>query len=80
MLALYLDLNDAKNLHVLKVLIWGSGEHWRILTGVWNHDLVLDMVIGLCDIHDPYFCLYLDFLGEQNIHVPKVQIFGFVRH
>ena len=46
-LALYLDFGGAKNIHVLKVLIWGFDEHWRFLTWVWNLDLDLNMVIGL---------------------------------
>ena len=46
-LALYLDFEGAKNIHVLKVLIWGFGGRWRILTGVWHLDLDLDMVTGL---------------------------------
>ena len=33
-LALYLDLEGAKNIHVLSVLIWGFGGCWRVLTGV----------------------------------------------
>ena len=32
--ALYLDLEGAKNIHVLKVLIWGFGGCWRFLTWV----------------------------------------------
>ena len=46
-LALYLDFEDAKNIHVLQVLIWGFGGHWRFLTGVLHLDLDLDMVAGL---------------------------------
>ena len=46
-LALYLDFEGAKNIHVLKVLIWGFGRHWMFLTGVWYLDLDLDMVKGL---------------------------------
>ena len=45
-LALYLDFEGAKNIHVLKVLIWGFGGRWRFLTGVWNLDIDLDMVPG----------------------------------
>ena len=47
-MALSLVFEGAKNIHVLKVLIWGFGECWRFLTGVWHLDLDLDMVIGLC--------------------------------
>ena len=46
-LALYFDFEGAKNIHVLQVLIWGFGGHWRFLTVVWHLDLDLDMVIGL---------------------------------
>ena len=45
--ALYLDFEGAKNIYVLKVYIWGFGEHWKFLTGVWHLDLDLDMVTGL---------------------------------
>ena len=43
-LALCLDVEVAKNIHVLKVLIWSFGGHWRFLTWVWHldHDLVRD--------------------------------------
>ena len=37
-LDLYLDFEGAKNIHVLKVLIWGCGGCWRFLTGVWHLD------------------------------------------
>ena len=46
-LALYLDLEGAKNIHALQVLIWEFGGHWRFQTGVWHLDLDLDMVTGL---------------------------------
>ena len=46
-LALYLDFEGAKNIHVLYVLIWGFGGCWRFLTGIWHLDLDLDMVTGL---------------------------------
>merc|ERR1711954_266169 len=35
-LALYLDFEGTKNIHVLKVLIWGFGGRWRFLTGAWH--------------------------------------------
>ena len=38
-LALYLDFEGAKIIHVLKVLIWDFGGRWRFLTGVWHLDL-----------------------------------------
>ena len=46
-LALYLDFEGAKNIHVLEVLIWGFGGCWRFLTGVWLLNIDLDMAIGL---------------------------------
>ena len=33
-LALYIDFEAAKNIHVLEVLIWGFGGCWRFLTGI----------------------------------------------
>merc|ERR1712081_154200 len=53
--ALYLDFEGAKNTHVLQVLIWGFGGHWRLLTGVWHLDLDLDLVTGLLYNHDINF-------------------------
>ena len=50
-LALYLDSEGAKNIHVLKVLIWGLRGCWRIMTGVWHLDLDSDMVTGLWYTH-----------------------------
>ena len=46
-LALYFDFEDAKNIHVLLLLIYGFGGHGRFLTGVWHLDLDLDMVTCL---------------------------------
>ena len=43
-MALYLDFEGEKNIHVLKVLIWGFGVHWRFLTGVQHLNPDLDMV------------------------------------
>ena len=45
--ALYLDFEGAKNIIVLKVLIWGFEGCQRFLTGVWHLDLDLYMVTGL---------------------------------
>ena len=50
-LALYLDFEGAKNIHVLQVLIWDIGGCWRFLTGVWHPDIDLDMVTGLWYTH-----------------------------
>ena len=47
MLALYLDVEGAKKIHVLEVLIWGFGGCRRFLIGVWLLDLDLDMVRNL---------------------------------
>ena len=49
----YLDFEGAKNIHVLKVLIWGFGGRWRFLTGVWHLYLDLDIVTGLWYTYDP---------------------------
>ena len=46
-LALYLDFEGAKNIHVLEVQIGGFGGQWRFLTGVCYLNLDLDMVTGL---------------------------------
>ena len=46
-LALYLDFEGAKNIHVLKVLIWGFGGLRRFLTRVLHSDIDFDMVTGL---------------------------------
>ena len=46
-LALYLDFEGAKNIHVLQALIWGFGGRWRFLTGVWHLVLDFDMDTGL---------------------------------
>ena len=53
--ALYLDLEGAKNIHVLKVLIWGFGGHWRFLNWVWHLDLDLDIVTSIWYFHVPIF-------------------------
>ena len=54
-LNLYLDLEFEKNIHVLRVLIWGFGGCWRFLTGVLHLDLEFDMVTGLWYNNDPNF-------------------------
>ena len=45
-LALYLDFEGEKIIHVLQVLIWDFGGHCRLLSGVWNLDLDLGMIFG----------------------------------
>ena len=54
-LALLIDFKGAKNIHVLQVLIWGFGGHWRFMTGVWHPDIDLDMVTGLWYTRDLSF-------------------------
>ena len=68
-LALYLDFEGAKNIHVQLVLIWGFGGCWRFLTGVWHFDLDLDMVTGLWYNYNPNFGFLSWFEGVKNIHV-----------
>ena len=46
-LALYLDFEGAKNIHVIYVLILGFGGLLRFLTRIWYLDLNLDMATGL---------------------------------
>ena len=54
-LALYLDFEGAKNIHVLLVFMWGFLGHWRYLTGVRDLGLDLDMVTGLWHTQVPSF-------------------------
>ena len=54
-LALYLDSEVAKNIHVLQNLIWGSGRCWSFLTWVWHLDHHMDGVTGLRYTKDPNF-------------------------
>merc|ERR1711954_85239 len=76
-LALYLDFEGAKNIHVLSVLIWGFGGCWRFLTGVvifiliWIWSMVCDTPMI------QILALYHDFEGAKNIHVLQVLIWGF---
>ena len=58
-LALYLDFESAKNIHVILVLIWGFGGGWRFLTGVWHLDLDFDKATGLWLTHVLNFSLIL---------------------
>ena len=46
-LALYLNYEGAKNIHILKVLIWGFGGRWSFLTLAQHLDPDLDMVTCL---------------------------------
>ena len=54
-LALSLDFEGSKNIHILKVLIWGFGGCWRFLAGVLYLDLDFDMITGLWHTNDPNF-------------------------
>jgi len=54
-LALYLDFERAKNIHVLQVLMWGFGGCWRFLTWVWGLYHYLDVVTSHGYTHDPNF-------------------------
>ena len=45
--ALYLNFEGGKNIHILELLILGFGGCWRFLTGVWYLDLDWDIVTGL---------------------------------
>ena len=54
-LALYLDFEGAKKIHVLQVLIWGYGGHWRFLTGPLHPDIDSNIVTGLWYTHIPNF-------------------------
>ena len=74
-MALYHDFEGAKNIHVLHVLMWGFGGHWRFLTRVWDLDLDLDMAFHT--IMFRIMALFLDFEDAKNIHVLYVEILGF---
>ena len=50
-LAVYLDFEGAKNIHVLKVLIRGFGGLWRLLTGVLHSVVDFAMVTGFLFTH-----------------------------
>ena len=47
----HFDFEGVKNIHVLYVLIWGFGGHWRFLIGVCLLYLDLIMVTGLLYTH-----------------------------
>ena len=54
-LALYLNFEGAKNIHILRVLIWGFGGCWRFLTWVWHLDYDLDIFRALVWIFPEVF-------------------------
>merc|ERR1711954_260374 len=64
-LALYLDFESARNIHVLEFLLLGFGGYWRLLTRILHLDLDL--------------ALYLCFEGAKNIHFLLVLLRGFWR-
>ena len=57
-LALYLNFEGAKTIHVLHVLIWGVGGCCWFLTGVWHLDLDLDGLRNLAWIFLEVFILF----------------------
>ena len=65
--ALYLDYEGTKDIHVLKVLIWGFGGFWGFLTEVRDFDL--NNVTSLSDTNSRKLALYIDFEDAKNIHV-----------
>ena len=60
-LALYLDLEGTKNIHVIQVLIWGFDGGWRFLTEVLHLDL--DTTIF------QFLALSLHFEGAKSIYI-----------
>ena len=76
-LSLYLDFEDAKNIHVLKVLIWDLEDSGGSCLGVGN--LILIWILSL--VFDTpmikILALYLNFSDAKNIHVLQVLILGF---
>ena len=64
-LALFLGFEGAKNIYILKVLIWGFGGLWRFLTGVLHSDIDFDMVTGFCSTIFCILALYLDFKVQR---------------
>ena len=78
-LALYLDSEGAKHIHVLHVLILGFGGCWRFLTGVWHLDLDLDLVTGLWYTHDLTFSSLSSFWRCKEHPCPLSPDFGLWR-
>ena len=66
---LSLDIEGAKNIHVLQVPILNYEGCCIFLTGVWHLNLHLDMVTGFYTTGFLSMALYLDFEGTKNIHV-----------
>ena len=78
-LALYLDFEGAKNIHVLEVLVWGFGGCLRFLTGVWNFNLDLDRVIVHWYIHIPNFDSFSWFIWCKEHPYPLIPHLGLWR-
>ena len=68
-LALYLDLEGAKNIHVLQVLFWGFDGGWRFLTGGLYLDLDLRWTLVFNTPIFPFLALYHHFEGAKSIHI-----------
>ena len=49
--AFYIDVEGAKNIHVLDILIWDFSYWWRFLTGVWHLYCDLDIITSLWYTH-----------------------------
>ena len=75
-LALYPDFEDAKNIHVIQVLICGFGGWCRFLTGVWHFDLDFYIVIGLLYTHNPNIGSLSSFWRCKEHHCPVSSYLG----
>ena len=76
-LALYLDIEGAENIHILSVLIWGFGGSWKFLAGVLIFYLDLDIVTGLWHTEVLNFGSLSWFSRCKNIYVLQVLTWGF---
>ena len=50
-IALYLDFEGARNIHVLSSPPWGLCRMLEVPDWVWHLDIALDMITGLCYTH-----------------------------
>ena len=75
-LALYLDFEDANDIHVLKVLIWGFGGYWSSWLGLG----IKILIPILWQVFDTFMfqmlALYLDFEDAKSVNVLYVRILG----
>ena len=78
-LALYLNFEGAKNIHVHWVLICGFGWSWRFLTGVLDLDQDLDMVTELWYTYDLNFGFLSSFLMYKEHPCPLRYDLGLLR-